>query len=237
MLKQPNSYSWMWPKTSTQSRHSVRTVRTHRSANAFPRGARIGLLTMLTPSDRKISSKGPENFASRDEEPNAISRSPIARFPDGGDVCELPGGVVLPNPQRHASWLPSAALVKLGTNVASRPGYYPSVMGEKATFIGLRLPAAIGVLVVLPFATLEWATRSHLPRSTFPPIMFFVMWLVAAVVVLILTRMMRMLRAGNLRFTNLGFLAVQGAVVIFITWSWMALVVDQMPCFLGATGC
>jgi len=44
---------------------SVRTVLTHRSANAFAFGARIGVLTMFTPSDRKTSSKGPENFESR----------------------------------------------------------------------------------------------------------------------------------------------------------------------------
>ncbi len=53
------------PSTSIQSRHSVRTVLTHRSANAFAFGARIGVLRMFTPSERKTSSKGPENFESR----------------------------------------------------------------------------------------------------------------------------------------------------------------------------
>ena len=55
---------------------------THRSANAFARGARIGVLTMFTPSERKTSSNGRENLASRSRIENRMPRSPspTARF-------------------------------------------------------------------------------------------------------------------------------------------------------------
>jgi hypothetical protein len=57
--------------------HPVQTLvpdrGTHRSANAFARGARIGVLTMCTPSVRKTSSKGPENFESRSRIRNRTS--------------------------------------------------------------------------------------------------------------------------------------------------------------------
>jgi hypothetical protein len=69
-------------KISTQSNHSTRTVRTHGLANAFARGARIGVMTMPTPSDWNTSSKGPEYLASRSLIANRIlpSPSPTARF-------------------------------------------------------------------------------------------------------------------------------------------------------------
>jgi Histidine kinase len=50
-------------------------VRTHRSAYAFARGALIGVFTMLTPSERKTSSKGQGNFESWSRITNRIPRS------------------------------------------------------------------------------------------------------------------------------------------------------------------
>src|SRR5438105_15951960 len=50
---------------STQSRHSVRTVRTNRSANALARGARTGVKITSAPSLRNTSSKLPVNLESR----------------------------------------------------------------------------------------------------------------------------------------------------------------------------
>src|SRR6266508_1599244 len=54
----------------TWSRHSRRTVRTNRSANAFARGARIGVRRIRTPSVRNTSSNGPENLESRSRRRN-----------------------------------------------------------------------------------------------------------------------------------------------------------------------
>jgi hypothetical protein len=52
-------------QTSSQSRHSERTVRTNRSAIAFAFGARTGVLTIRMPWLRKTSSKGPLYLLSR----------------------------------------------------------------------------------------------------------------------------------------------------------------------------
>jgi hypothetical protein len=53
-----------------------------RSANAFARGARIGVRMMRTPSVRSTSSNGPENLASRSRRRNRTPerRSSMARF-------------------------------------------------------------------------------------------------------------------------------------------------------------
>jgi hypothetical protein len=52
------------PTTSAQSRHSARTVCTHRSALAFAFGARIGVRITFAPSLPNTSSKGRVNLAS-----------------------------------------------------------------------------------------------------------------------------------------------------------------------------
>jgi hypothetical protein len=53
------------PMMSVQSRHSARTVPTHRSQNALAFGARIGVRTILMPSERNTSSKASVNLVSR----------------------------------------------------------------------------------------------------------------------------------------------------------------------------
>jgi hypothetical protein len=103
--------------------------------------------------------------------------------------------------------------------------------------MGFRFPAVIALLMVLPFMTLEWMTRSDLPGATFSPLWFFIMWLLAAVFVLMLMWIVQTVGAGNIGTANLGFLVLKVAFLGYIAWSWVALVVDQMPCFLGATGC
>jgi len=60
---------------STQSRHSARTVATHRSAKALAFGARKVVLITRMPSVRNTSSNGPENLASRSWIKNPASRS------------------------------------------------------------------------------------------------------------------------------------------------------------------
>ena len=55
-----------WPFViSSQSRHSVRTVRTKRSATAFAVGARLGVRTTCRPALRKTASNPPVNVRSR----------------------------------------------------------------------------------------------------------------------------------------------------------------------------
>ena len=53
-----------WPHTSVQSRHSARTVWTHRSAWAFAFGARIGVRSTCPPSLPNTSSNERVNLAS-----------------------------------------------------------------------------------------------------------------------------------------------------------------------------
>ncbi|MEX2553671.1 MAG: hypothetical protein WD627_11805 [Actinomycetota bacterium] len=97
--------------------------------------------------------------------------------------------------------------------------------------------AIVGLAMVLPFMTLELATATDAPRSRFGFPMFGIMWLLAAVFVLMLMPIVRSLRAGTMAIASPASLVLRVAVAGLIAWSWVALVIDQWPCFLGATGC
>ncbi len=68
-------------RTSVQSRHSSRTVRTHLSAIAFARGDLTGVLITSMPSEANTSSKLAANFASRSRIKNRKDRPCSVRSP------------------------------------------------------------------------------------------------------------------------------------------------------------
>lgn len=93
------------------------------------------------------------------------------------------------------------------------------------------------VLCVLPFMILEWTTRSNLPRSNASPMLWVVLWFLSAVFFVILTLLVRFVRAGNSIMARSVSLLLGVVFLALIAWNWSALVMDQMPCFLGGTGC
>lgn len=102
----------------------------------------------------------------------------------------------------------------------------------------LRLPALISFLLVLPFMILEWVTRSDAPRSNASGILFVIMWLLPMLFILIMMPIVRNLRrAGNSIVANPINLVLRVTFSAYLVWMWFGLVIDQMPCFLGATGC
>jgi len=101
----------------------------------------------------------------------------------------------------------------------------------------IKLPAIIGFFFVLPFLILELVTRSNLPRSNASIVLFVFMWLLSTAFIAILMLIVRNVRAGNKILANPVFLLVSVVFLVSIAWEWGALVIDQMPCFLGATGC
>jgi len=102
----------------------------------------------------------------------------------------------------------------------------------------IRVPALIGFLITLPFLILELVTRSNLPRSNASIGLFVFLWLLSTAFIAILMQIVRTLRrAGNNILAHPVFLLVSVVLLVSIAWNWGALIIDQMPCFLGATGC
>ena len=94
------------------------------------------------------------------------------------------------------------------------------------------------IFCVLPFMILEWMTRSDAPRSDASPILWIFMWLPSAVFIAILMPMVRNLRrVGNSVLANPVSLLLRVGILVLLAWMWGTLVIDQMPCFLGGSGC
>lgn len=99
-------------------------------------------------------------------------------------------------------------------------------------------PVISFIFCVLPFMVLEWATRSNAPRSDASPMLWVVLWLLSTVFIAVLMLIMRNLRrVGNRILANPFSLALSVIFFAVFAWLWVALVIDQMPCFLGGSGC
>ena len=99
-------------------------------------------------------------------------------------------------------------------------------------------PVISFIFCVLPFMVLEWATRSDAPRSDASLMLWIVMWFLSAVFIAILMPIVRSLRqAGNSILANPVSLLLRVGFLVLLAWNWGALVIDQMPCFLGGSGC
>lgn len=98
-------------------------------------------------------------------------------------------------------------------------------------------PVISFILCVLPFMILEWATKSNTPRSDASPMLWVVLWLLSTGFMAVLMLIVRSLRAGNRILTNPLPLSLGVIFFAVLAWMWGALVMDQMPCFLGGSGC
>ena len=102
-----------------------------------------------------------------------------------------------------------------------------------------RWAAAISSFLVFPFMMLEFVNRGPFTElvQSFPIPLFATMWLLGFAFVSILSRMVR---GEPTRLTFVPALAARllGVIVLtFIAYAWVAIVADQMPCFLGVPNC
>lgn len=111
----------------------------------------------------------------------------------------------------------------------------PRMSAQRFTNLGSAI--LIGLILVLPFFVLEAITTSGFARSGFPLALFIMMWVLAALFILILTPMVRTWRAESVAMANPAILLLKGVFLVLLAWAWVGLVIDQMPCFLGASGC
>ena len=106
----------------------------------------------------------------------------------------------------------------------------------KNIFTNLRTPVIISTILVLPFMMLEWVNRRDFHEG-FPVPLFVVLWLLPLAFMLILTPIVRDVRAGKKITDNPLGLLLRAAFLILIAWLWVGIILDQMPCFLGVPNC
>jgi len=107
----------------------------------------------------------------------------------------------------------------------------------KTILTNLSSSVIISLLIVLPFMILELVTRSNIPRSNLSIGGFVYMWLFPMTFILILMPIVRNIRAGNNVMANPVSLLLRVVFLVILVWAWGAFIIDQMPCFLGGSGC
>jgi len=100
--------------------------------------------------------------------------------------------------------------------------------------IGISAP--LGFASVLPFALMELVNRREF-HEAFPFSLFLGMWVIQAVFFLALLPVIRKFRAAENARSRLVSLLLGVFVLVLMAWFWTALLLDQMPCFLGVQYC
>ena len=99
-----------------------------------------------------------------------------------------------------------------------------------------KVPVITSFMLVLPLMIMEVVNRRSFNEG-FPILLFIVMWLLPVIFLLILTPMIRTVRAGNSLLGSPIKLLLSIAFLVLIAIVWTSALVDQMPCFLGVPNC
>ena len=106
----------------------------------------------------------------------------------------------------------------------------------KTFFTNFKSPALIGLLFVIPFMIMEVVYTQNI-TAIFNIPLFGIMWILPVLFILTGIPILRNVQAGNSLLANPVNLLIRVAFLIFIAWFWGALLIDQMPCFLGVPNC
>lgn len=105
----------------------------------------------------------------------------------------------------------------------------------KNMFLTLRSPALISLFLIIPFMIMEVVNRREFNEG-FPFPLFIIMWLLPVLFILTGMPILRNMRGDNV-LAGPALLLIRVVILIFIAWFWAALLIDQMPCFLGVPNC
>jgi hypothetical protein len=108
----------------------------------------------------------------------------------------------------------------------------------KTLLSSLKLPALVSTLLVLPFLVLELSlsTDNRAPAAKYAldmAVLFGVLWLLPLAFMAGLLPIVRGLRAGQAVMQHPGRLLVRVGLLALVACVWSAILVDQLPCFLG----
>lgn len=100
----------------------------------------------------------------------------------------------------------------------------------------LLAPVIAACLLVGPFMLLEYVNRREYAEG-FPFQLFAMMWLMAFCFAYIFIPTARTLMPGRTGSVKPLIVLPALASLFLLAWGWIALVGDQMPCFLGVPAC
>jgi len=109
----------------------------------------------------------------------------------------------------------------------------------KDWLIPLGTATLFGLLLIAPFALMEWSNSPRIQSGAFkfPVTLFFGLWLLPTIFFLAATPIVRGLRAGEAILAHPVALLLRVGLLAFVALGWVNLLRDQMPCFLGVPNC
>ena len=104
--------------------------------------------------------------------------------------------------------------------------------------IDLKSAALVSFILVLPLAILE-SLNNTVIRPNVPGliVLFTLLWLLPVAFILVLVPIARTVRAGNSVMANPINLLFRVALLSLIAMMWGGIMMDQIPCFMGAPNC
>ncbi|MGH7492106.1 MAG: hypothetical protein ACREOO_06885, partial [bacterium] len=106
----------------------------------------------------------------------------------------------------------------------------------KNIITNLRSAAISGFILVLPFMILELINRRSFHEG-FPIPLFGLLWFLPMILIVILTPLVRNVRAGNSITANPITLLLRVGFSALIAMMWVGILIDQFPCFMGVQNC
>jgi len=108
----------------------------------------------------------------------------------------------------------------------------------KTLLSSLKLPALVSTLLVLPFLVLELTlnTANRAPPAKYAldmTVLFGILWLLPLAFMAGLLPIVRSVRAGQTVMQHPGRLLVCVGLLALVAFVWSAILVDQLPSFLG----
>jgi hypothetical protein len=145
-------------------------------------------------------------------------------------------------PLQHTAtrWRFALGCTRVSLFTPRRGGLFQNDMKHtiRGTFANLGSAALISAFLVLPFATLQF-TNNIVTRRDIPGliVLFGLLLFLPMAFVLILSAMVQTARMGNSIVANPLGLLFRLVLMAFCAGMWGAIIIDQLPCFLGAPNC
>lgn len=97
--------------------------------------------------------------------------------------------------------------------------------------------ALVSLLLVLPFAFLDFKYNSGARRAADVLMLFGLLWFLPTVFFSIAGPLVQTMRAGQSLLATPVKLCVSAAFLVLLAFLWGGLLADQLPCFLGYPNC
>jgi hypothetical protein len=99
--------------------------------------------------------------------------------------------------------------------------------------LSYKVSAFVGAVIMLPCLILEVVNNT---LATFPFVLFFFLWLMPFVFILVIDHFKsRKNKLNTIR--SAAITCFQIVLLLAVTASWLQLIIDQFPCFLGLANC